>query len=266
MTKSTRRKLRHTVKHSTEHVQTIPELRRAFEHIEQVGRELCGMSKAVPAFREEWKRTFYREISKQAAEAYMKHIKDDLKKDLKKRKTRRLRGGAALVGAPLDYTTRPGLYITPGGINEQSYAQVPRYVDSGFWNPEIAQQYDPVPQQTRYAMATPAGLGSNAYPAAFGRSVGGSKKQRRLRGGMASITSAFSTNTLAQMAQRMFPSTTPPNLGQDAITSFRGQQMGASPDPTQPSYHTASVLSRPSTVDISVSAIPVNLKRDISVN
>lgn len=132
---------------------TIPELRRAFEHI-----ELFAMSHKsdVKALQEEWKKVFYKELDKDSAEAYLEHVKS-----FKKQRTlRKTKGGASpLVGAPLDYTTRPGIYISPG-IDQGSYAQVPKYVASGFWNPEMGISYDPVKGQPAWPVPY-ASTGSN---------------------------------------------------------------------------------------------------------
>jgi hypothetical protein len=256
-------------KPSTEHVQTIPELRRAFEHIEQVGADLCKQpkAKAIAAFQQEWKRTFYRELTKSAAEAYLDHVRSEKKT----KKTRRLRqGGGAdmnMMGAPLDYQTRPGINLVQGGVNDNSYAQVPKYVDSGFWNPEKSFQYDPVAGQTRYVTQVPLGTGTNAYPAAFGMKGGkngkngknGSKRNsgKQLRGGMFS---------LQQAAMRMFPSSVTPNLGQNAISAWRGQPMGASPDPTQINLPYQMASNARQVPNLAVSPIVVNLKNDLSTN
>jgi hypothetical protein len=250
--------------HTAKHVQTIPELRRAFEYIESVGEKVCKqpMSEAVPEFQKEWKRTFYRELDSNAAEAYLHHLKSRTK-PTHKRKTKKLRGGAPLAGAPLDYTTRPGVYIQPGGLNENSYALVPKYVDSGFWNPMPSQQLDPVPGQTRYATATPAGLGSNAWPGAFGVKGGARRSAKKLRGGWAPISQAFSLSSLNQAMTRPFPSDVPPTLGQDLQTAIRGQQLGQSPDPTQTKLDYQMSSHAKPVSNLAVSPINVKLMNDI---
>jgi hypothetical protein len=264
---------RHTRKRQhTEHVQTIPELRRAFEHIEQVGQRLCHLpeGKAVAEFQKEWRKTFYRDLSKQAAEAYLNHVKKEVKISHPKRKTRRLRGGAAIEGAPLDYTLRPGINLVDGGVNQNSYALTPKYVDSGFWNPEPAISYDPVPGQTRYVTHVPAGMGTNAFPKAFGMKGGSKKKSkkanRKLRGGALSFGQALSGATIDQAFMRPFGMNSPSNPLQDFTSIWRGQSAGQSPDPTQTrlNYQMSSVAQRPP--DLAVSPITVNLNRDISSN
>lgn len=104
---------------------TIPQLRKAFDHIESfslalVRRERDG-TKRRKAFQEEWMKVFHRPIDDKATDAYL-HF--EAKKSKGKGTTRRMKGGAALAGAPLDYSTRPGIY----GV----YGEFPQYIASGF--------------------------------------------------------------------------------------------------------------------------------------
>jgi len=203
-------------------VLTIPELRRAFNYIEDYGQTLVKKptAQAVASFQDEWQKVFKKEIDHKAAAAYIAHLKDLVQHAPKHapkhtRKHRKHRGGAAaLDGAPLMHTDRAGVYISPG-VNQGSYALVPAYVDKGFWNPEQAHQYDPVPYQTSYPTRVPFGMGSNQV------------------GGMAPLDQAFSLSAVNQAMFRPVPSSVPPSLGQDATTAWNGQPLGASPDPTQ---------------------------------
>jgi len=207
----------------------IPELRQAFEHIEQWVRSRTDKGPGlVRAFQEEWDHTFRKPVDKASAEAYIEHVRSETPPSVKKtRRRQRQSGGTAapLAGAPLDYTTRPGLYITPG-VNQGSYAQVPAYVQSGFWNPEVAQLYDPVPGQTIYPTRTPLGMGSNL--------AGGGKKKRK--GGSQKGGSLWSSSmdSIHQLMMRPIPAgSQPPNPAFDAQTGMRGQPLGQSPDVTQ---------------------------------
>ena len=65
-------------------------------------------------------RTFHRDVDDKAADAYLQFES----KKIKKGKTKKQRGGAALGGAPLDYSTRPGIY----GV----YGEFPQYISGGF--------------------------------------------------------------------------------------------------------------------------------------
>ena len=103
---------------------TIPQLRKAFDHIEGYTNSLLRREsdpkKRRKAFQQEWSRVFHRSIDDKAADAYL-HFEG---KKGKRKGTRKMRGGAALAGAPLDYSTRPGIY----GV----YGEFPEYISSGF--------------------------------------------------------------------------------------------------------------------------------------
>jgi hypothetical protein len=205
------------------HVFTIPELRKAFEHIETFVELHC--KKSVPVlsklFKEEWKKTFKKDITMKEAEAY---VENELKIiHQKKPSERKHSGGAmALTGAPILADTRPGLYISPG-VNEGSYAQVPAYVDKGFWNPEIARQYDPVPGQTHYPAYTPYGMGSNKALIGGRRTRRNNKKQTA--GGLLSAASQFFG------MRPIFGDMPPPSFADNA----RNAAMASAPLPQSPS-------------------------------
>ena len=158
------------------HVMTIPELRRAFEHVEAFVEIHASMPKQelVKAFQKEWRLTFKKEVDEEGAKAYVEHALAEIPK--KHPRHRRHHGGAVpLVGAPLmGNEVRPGVYTAPG-VDQGSYAMVPAYVDKGFWNPEQARGYDPVAGQTHYVTRTPMGMGSNQ--------AGGSKTKKRSQKG-----------------------------------------------------------------------------------
>jgi hypothetical protein len=86
---------------------TIPQLRKAFEHMDKY--------RDVESFRKEWKKTFGKEITKQSAEDYLRYVSTKSKHALHGQK-----GGAA----PLDYTMRAG--------TDLPYGSYPAYVASGF--------------------------------------------------------------------------------------------------------------------------------------
>ena len=106
----------------------LKQLRGAFDHIEKVVAKLKDTSKhsfngAIDTFKNEWEKTFKHAISPADAAAYLK-FRFGLKG--KKAMTRRkMKGGALpLGGAPLDYTTRPGL-------QEGVYGQFPTHQQAG---------------------------------------------------------------------------------------------------------------------------------------
>lgn len=220
---------RKTLKHamSSKTVQTIPQLRRLFEEVEDfVDAHIAKRTSKdtiVKEFRKMWKRLFMKEMDKKSADAF---IDDRMKSKKILRHTRKQKqgGGAVLQGAPLDYTTRPGVYLESNQIPDKG--QIPAvsgggfgsyidYVHSGFWNPQEAQTYDPVPGQSAWPQPY-ASTGSNLVKS------GGAR--RKLRGGNAFLTQAFT---------RPIPSTAPPNPVQDMQTMFYGGETGSSPDQVQ---------------------------------
>lgn len=103
---------------------SIPQLRKAFDHIEMYTASLLAgekdTSKRRKAFQAEWMKVFHRPVDDKAADAYLQF--ESKKKKTMKRKGQR--GGAALGGAPLDSSTRPGIY----GV----YGEFPQYISGGF--------------------------------------------------------------------------------------------------------------------------------------
>lgn len=235
---------RKTLKHqsSGKAVHTIPQLRRLFEEVEEfVDSHIAkrvSRDALVKEFRKEWKRLFMKELDKKSADAFIDERMKS-KKILRHTRKQKQGGGGAIQGAPLDYATRPGVYLESGQIPDKG--QLPTvsgvpvvsgggfgsyidYVHSGFWNPQEAKTYDPVVGQSAWPQPY-ASTGSNAVisgPNAFNAVKGGSR--RKLRGGNAFLTQAFT---------RPIPSTAPPNPGQDMQTMFYGGETGASPDQVQ---------------------------------
>lgn len=222
------RKQHHRHSKKVEGIYSIPELRRCFEHIEEyLQRKVHSKeshSELVKDFQKEWKKVFHKEIDRKAAEAYVDHVIQQSKSKHTRRTLRRSKGGAAqlastqvpIAGAPLDYVTRPGLYPPPGQIPPRAYGNILEYVSKGFWNPEPAQQYDPVPGQTRYVTSTPQGMGDNTvHFSAKGGKRGSTRKLRRSGG------------------TRLIPASVPPTVLQDMQDMWYGRQVGPSPDQTQ---------------------------------
>ena len=214
-------------------VMTIPQLRKAFEHVETFVEIHSQKPKRelVPLFQEEWKKTFYKEIDRKDAEAYVEHALSEIsQKDPKHRKHS---GGAQpLAGAALLADTRPGVYISPG-VNNGSYAQVPAYIDKGFWNPSIGRTYDPVQGQTTYPVYTPATLGSNAALKGGARRKRQTQRQRNRSsrnqqgGGIVDAMTQFFT------MRPIFSTVPPTNVGDDATTAAMAKPLPQSPDPSQ---------------------------------
>ena len=204
------------------HIMTIPELRRAFEHVETFVELHSQMPKKelAQAFQKEWRLTFKKEVDEESAMAYVEHVLAELpKKHPKHRKHSRgaMRGGASpLEGAPILQDTRPGVYTVPG-VNEHSYALVPTYVDKGFQNPEQARDYDPVAGQTSYVTRTPFGLGSN-------QAGGRRRTKKQQKGGMAA---------LSEMTFKPIPSSSPPSTLQIVQSYVNATGVPPSPSASQ---------------------------------
>lgn len=242
---------RKTRKHNKSEVHTIPQLRRLFENIEHFvdSRIEKRQSKDVISkeLQKEWRRMFMKEIDKQSADALIEnHMKSKVRHTLKNSKrVKGIKGGSqeAIAGAPLEYSTRPGIYLAPNSIpvngqlpvsgSSGGYGNYVDYVNSGFWNPEDAQSYDPVQGQQPFPQPF-ASTGSNL--------VGGkrkSKSKRRVRGGNALLTQAFT---------RPFGSDAPPGIPQDMQDIWYGKQVGSSPDQVQRPINESHSMYRPPTI------------------
>jgi len=238
-------------------VMTIPELRRSFEHMETFALHNKHKKDAIALFQEEWFRVFKKKLEKKAAAVYIQHVQAD---------NRKQGGGGThrLEGAVLDYDTRPGLYISPG-VNQGSYARVPNYVQSGFWNPESGQSYDRVPGQTIYPSRTPLGLGDNTVIGLKGgaRKSKTAKKQQQQQGGadpLSAIGTAFN-----QFIFRPVGGSIPASVGQDLQTAVRGQELGPSPRADQ-NHLKYQMNSRLYSGNVNISPITAHLKTDIRSN
>jgi len=245
---------RKTRKHakSTKGIYSIPELRRAFEHVEQVIDEMIhnkeSKANMVSHIRKEWLKVFHKTLDKASADALITH----------RMGSRSMKGGASapLAGAPVDYVTRPGIYLDQGSIpgadggltktvGGGGYGSYVRYVDNGFFNPEIAQQYDPVGGQSIFPFAPRADMGSNAFtPVKGGKRTIKTRKNKKTQGGAAMLEQAF---------MRPIPAVSAPSsVLFDAQQSIRGASGGLSPDITQHHMNYKVGSAHPTAVNISV--------------
>ena len=246
--------VRKTRKHSKSEVHTIPQLRRLFEDIEEFVDSRIQKHEAKDTLskelQKEWKRVFMKELNKKDADAF---VEDRMKTKKILRHTMKKKGGSQpiiggaltpLAGAPLDYSTRQGVYLAPNSIpvNGQlplqkgaGYGSYVDYVNSGFWNPEDSSTYDPVPGQQPWPQPY-ASTGSNAVSVKGGSRLKKSKKSRKVRGGNALLTQAFT---------RPFGSDAPPSILQDMQSMAYGQQMGSSPDQVQRPIAQSNAVYKP---------------------
>jgi hypothetical protein len=209
---------------------TIPQLRKAFDHIETKTRDILekysDKKSRREAFQAEWKKVFHRDVDEKAADAYLDFSAKKRHKH-KHGKTRRMRGGAsALAGAPLDYSTRPGIY--------GPYGVFPAYVSSGlsFYNDINKDSLTEQCGKENITPKIPIDIGSNAVSQKGGRSR--RRKTRKQRGaGFPSISEFASA-----VSMRPFEATVPTSPVYDAQMVFKGQNLPASPSPVtaQPGY------------------------------
>jgi hypothetical protein len=250
---------RKTRKHtkSTKGIYSIPELRRAFEHVEQVIDEMIHNKESkenmISHIRKEWQKVFHKALDKSSADALITHRMES------RRTPHSMKGGAsALAGAPVDYVTRPGVYLDQGSIPGPDggltktvgggYGSYVQYVDGGFRNPEIAKGYDPIPGQSTFPLPR-ADMGSNLFtPLKGGKRKIKTRKNRKSRGktygGAALIDQAFMRPITAGAV--------PSDPLFDIQQMSRGALGGLSPDTTQHvmNYKVGSVY--PTAVNINV--------------
>jgi hypothetical protein len=225
-----RKTRRHTARKSEKGIASIPELRRAFEHIEEVVdrkvKQKVPKEEISKELRKEWHGVFFKVLDKKSADAYVEERMSQKGRRVTRRARRssRSKGGAqAIAGAPLDYMTRQGVYLAPGQIPTaqghlplssgapSAFGSYVQYVDKGFWNPEPGQSYDPVPGQPPWPVV-PAGMGSNL--------VKGGKRALRRGGSLQSV--------LAQIGTRPISASVPAGVLQDAQDSWYGKQLNQS--------------------------------------
>jgi hypothetical protein len=205
-----RKTRRHTKKHK-EDTMTIPEVRRAFEHMEDFihdchtsGEDHATLVKSV---RKEWARVFHKELSKASAEKLLENHMSTHRKH--PRGTRKRGGSASPLGfAPVDAQMRSGSYSysTQGGMGD--------YFLNGLRTgiPEIGKTQDVWP-------SVPQDMGTNPAPTM----KGGNRRGVRRSGGA-------SIGTLLSAAwERPAAGSSPSSFLSDMRTMLNGQQAGSSP-------------------------------------
>jgi hypothetical protein len=256
---------RGTRKSSKGKIITIPELRRGFEHIEEVARRLVAAigakkmtkSAAIAEYAKEWKKVFHRTLPSKSAEASIDFAMTVRPATRKSRGT--MRGGAA----PLDHGLQPGIYSAPtlpGQVDAGGYtlhAQVPNYVSSGLAfngvTPTDSHQALCGKENTTPLIA--ADMGSNiiqkggsqglmhgdvslpgsagalfikggAAKTRKGLAFASRKSSRKQRGGAATLAAAF----------RPLSAENPTTVGNDIQTAWKGMPLPASPSPADPAW------------------------------
>lgn len=249
MVRKTRKNVSHK-KNKNRGVYSIPELRRSFEHIERFVDDKISKKesseKITRDLRKEWMQVFMKELDKKSAEAF---IGDRMKHTGSRRTTRRQGGGAAIAGAPLDYSTRAGVYLAPQSIPDKAghlplsggtssnFGSYIGYVDKGFQVsvPEPESSFGRVPGQPSWPQV-PLGMGSNEvhFPQQKGGSNKGNNKgsKRKIRRGGGVISDQLGA-TISQAFRHPMGSASPPSMGQDMQDRWYGRPVGPSPDQVQ---------------------------------
>lgn len=194
-------------------VLSIPQLRKSFHAIESFLSAKLRNSSAktedvIKSFRKEWQRHFRKNLSVNAARSYINHMREKLVKQ-------RSQGGGSsnqLVGAPLDMTTRPGVYGPYGNFLD--------YVNKGFQVPEPGIQ-----QECGIKDFTPS-ISPN-----ISQRAGARKTRRRQRGGVNILTGApFAAEFRPFIAQN--PITTQASIQ----NNFKALPSPPSGDPADPAF------------------------------
>jgi hypothetical protein len=198
--------VRKTKKVSKSKGMTVPQLRKAFEHIESYARK-----HDVSAFRKEWKKTFGKPISEHAAKDYISFLKSSNEQS---------GGGSAtpLAGAPLDYTTR-------AGADPSTAAQVPPYVSSGFGFANM-DSFRLMSGKEDITPRIPADMGSNLVGGSnrvFNsnqlkepielKSLESKRKTRKSRKGQVGGAFPSLSTAVSEMMSRPFAMNSPPTTG-----------------------------------------------------
>jgi hypothetical protein len=180
---------------------TVPELRRAFEHI----HTFLHKGATAQAFRKEWKKVFGTELSEKAAADYLAFVESDKGK----KQNHKQRGGGQMSPAALGYD------MTNPGTAPQT-PSVPAYVAGGMV-PPVDSVYATCGQNKFLPPAV--GMGSATLK-------GGRRTRKKQGGGALSLSSAF-----AEFAQRPFAMGSPPGMGNDATMLSKGYNSLSSPRP-----------------------------------
>ena len=198
---------------------TIPELRRAFNHVDSFVEK---SKPTVAAFRKEWKKTFGKDVSESAAKDYLEYVSaSSASAKQKKQKNKGQKGGAALVLSPAALGYEMTSPSTAGA------AHVPPYNLTGmesFNNDSFTAQCG----KEDITPVLPVTLGNNSAQ------LGGSKKSKAKKGTRKQKGGAFASVSTA--ISQMFtnpggPGGSPPSFMQDLQLVAKGYNGLSSPRP-----------------------------------
>jgi len=188
---------------------TVPELRRAFEHIQA----FLHKGATTQAFRKEWKKVFGTELSEKAASDYIAFVQAD--------KSKTQKGGAQMM-----FPSSLGFDMTnPGG----PAPSVPAYVAGGI-APPADSVYSTCGEVGKHPFLPPAAsMGSNEVQKGGkrGKTTRKFRKNRKQGGGaLPSLSTAVS-----EFMQRPFAMGSPPGGVNDAMMLAKGYNSFSSPRP-----------------------------------
>lgn len=278
-------------------IKSIPELRRAFEHIEPFAHKLATQvhskkltkSAASEAYAKEWKKVFGRPMKSKSAQASIDHYMS-LGGRAHAPPIPRIKGGASELAelinstsaipsqrggsAPISWSdTQPGVYAAPtlpGQVDAAGYTAYGSflpYVEKGF---SVGIPADGLAATCDGKNSWPmpaADIGNNQIPPKgdiplgattfIKPQAGGKRRSKRTRKAQKGGAAMLAA------AFRPFDATNPTSATHDAMMSIKGQGLPASPDPSDPawSYRTSNVQI-PTTG--AISAINRNLVADVN--
>ena len=197
---------------------TIPQLRKAFDHVQVIAKDIAAGSindTSVSEFMQVWRKTFRNSLNEKEAREYLEHMKQmnpaGKKRTMKKatRKSSQRGGGGPITGAPLDNQTQPGVY--------GEYGKFLPYLAGGFGVGVPAMSQDR-PAISDPSMAISSDVGSGALLKGGARR--GSRKQHKRKNG---------TRKHMKGGSNLVLSTIPTSVIQDMKIAWHGQRHEASP-------------------------------------
>lgn len=236
---------------------TIPQLRKSFDHIESFTTGLLSRVKDPAAqrkaFQAEWKTVFRRDVDDKAADAYLKF---ESKKG-KRGKTRKMKGGGqALAGAPLDYSTRPGLH--------GPYGTFPDYISDGF---VVGNKMNTMAIQDDCNAPSKFQPPYTGFGAPSQRGGKGYLRKRTTRKGRSSLKGGGTFPSISEFATaittRPIMATATPTMAHDAQMSWKGTGTFSSPHPNTgtPGYQ----AYEPTILKSTATALTRNLGAELGV-
>ncbi len=168
---------------------SVPKLRKAFEHIHSYVK---GHKDDVAGFRKEWKKTFGKDVSEEAARDYLAFMKEY-----------KTQGGGA---APVNYDLRAG--------TDLPYGNFPSYVSSGFGFANI-DSFRAQSGKEDITPILPEGLGSNAVM------KGGKRKTRKMKQQGGAYLPSLAT-AMSEFTNRPFGMNSPPTTAQQTQMEVKG--------------------------------------------